>query len=250
MERPAFVRIPSTSRWASRIAWAAGFWPVEISDRAMLTRSPMGGNSGTVRYAMYPAPASLSTAPCRAPISVPPQLYFWRYAGLPRTPAPGPRGIDPRRGNPPHHLFRRGPLDELPRDLFLLGARRNLKPMDCGLGEASRGPSRRQREPHPILDLALGWVCGQPDPSESVDVNGRAPLHHAARRLRLRVALHAGHAEFSVQPSEDLGGLDGLGGGEQRSHVAGRIGEEPAAVGEEVVRPDPVEATQTPPPVR
>ena len=53
--------------------------------------------------------------------------------------------------------------------------------MDRGLGEAPRGPSRRQREPHPVLDLALGRVCGQPDPSESVDVNGRAPLHHAAR---------------------------------------------------------------------
>src|SRR4030095_1371046 len=78
-------------------------------------------------------------------------------------PRPRTRGIAHRLGNPPHLLFRRGPLDELPRDLFLLGARRNLKPMDCGLGEASRGPSRRQREPHPILDLALGWVCGQPD---------------------------------------------------------------------------------------
>jgi ABC-type antimicrobial peptide transport system permease subunit len=42
---------------ASRMACAAGFCPVEISESAMLTRSPIGGNSGTVRYAMYPAAA-------------------------------------------------------------------------------------------------------------------------------------------------------------------------------------------------
>src|SRR6266700_2231739 len=119
MERPAFVRIPSTSRWASRIAWAGGFCPVEIADGGKLGHGPVRHVPGARLLENGP----MQSADIRA---TPVVLLAVRGA---REDARARHGrIDHRLGNPAHDFFGRRPLDELPRNVLLLGARGNLEP--------------------------------------------------------------------------------------------------------------------------